>query len=131
MNETFTVQVPVHFKKQGARRLIFAPPGTKNQDLSMCRQTDPNLVNALINAWHWQKMIETRQCRNVAELAEKEKVTTSYASRILRLNSLAPDIKLAILDGRQPKSLRVQDMMSIFPEVWDDQRIKFDFSSQD
>lgn len=131
MSDTFTIQVPVRFKKQGARRLVFSPDGAKNQDLSMSRQTDPNLINALVKAWHWQKLIETRQCRNVAELAEKEKVTTSYASRILRLNSLAPDIKLAILDGRQPKSLRVQDMMSVFPEVWDDQRIKFGFPPKD
>ena len=58
-------------------------------------------------------------------------VPEPYASRILRLNSLAPDIKQAILDGRQPKSLRVQDMMSGCSEIWDDQRIKFNFPPKD
>ncbi len=127
MNETFTIQVPVCFKKQGVRKLVFAPPGAQDQDLSMARQADPNMILALIKAWRWQKMIDAGRCRNVAELAEKEKITTSYASRILRLNSLAPDIKQAILDGRQPKSLRVIDLMPVFSEVWDEQRERFGF----
>lgn len=127
MSETITIQVPVRFKKQGVRRLIFAPPGAKDQDLSMCRQSDPNMILAIIKAWRWQKLIDTGRCGNVAELAEKEKITTSYASRILRLNSLAPDIKQAILDGRQPKSLRVIDLMPGFSEVWEEQRKRFGF----
>lgn len=127
MSETFTIQVPVRFRKQGVRKLVFAPSDAKDQDLSMARQIDPNMILALIKAWRWQRLVDTGRCKNVAELAEKEKVTTSYASRILRLNSLAPDIKQAILDGRQPKSLRVIDLMPAFSEVWEEQRKKFGF----
>lgn len=129
MSETFTIQVPVRFKKQGIRRLIMSPADAPDHTLSMSQQVDPNMIHALTKAWHWQKMIETGQYRNVAELAEKEKVTTSYACRILRLNSLAPDIKQAILDGTHPKTLRITDLMPPFPEIWAAQRVKFDFPS--
>lgn len=127
MSDSFTIQVPVSFKKKGIRRLIISPAGAPDTTLSMSQQVDPNMVNALVKAWRWQTMIETGQYRNVAALAEKEKVTTSYACRILRLNSLAPDIKQAILDGSHPKTLRIIDLMPPFPETWDAQRSKFGF----
>jgi len=128
MSKVLTVEVPVQFKKSGARRLIIAPENAEDQSLSMSRQPDLNLVNALKRAYRWQKLIEDGRCKNIEELAVKEKVTSSFASRIVRLNSLAPDIKRAILDGTQPKTLRVIDLMPAFPEDWEEQRKLFGFS---
>lgn len=125
MKNTLTIQVPVKFKRQGVRRLIIAPEGASDQRMSISQQPDMSLVNLLARAWRWEKLLETRRCKNVAELAEHEKVTMSYVCRILRLNSLAPDIKRAILDGIHPKTLRVIDLMKPFSEVWDEQRIRF------
>ncbi len=128
MNKIVSVHVPIQFKRRGARRLIIAPENATDQSLSLSRQPDPNLVNALKRAYRWQKLIEDGRCKNIEELAKKEKVTSSFASRILRLNSLAPDIKRAILDGTQPKTLRVIDLMPAFPEEWDAQRKLFGFN---
>jgi hypothetical protein len=127
MNKIVSLHVPVQFKRRGARRLIIAPDNAKDQSLSLSCQPDPNLVNSLKRAYRWQKLIEDGRCKNIEELAKKEKVTSSFASRILRLNSLAPDIKRAILDGTQPKTLRVIDLMPAFPEEWDEQRKLFGF----
>jgi len=41
-----------------------------------------------------------------AALAEREGVSRSYFTRLVRLSYLAPDITQAILDGRQPRDLR-------------------------
>jgi hypothetical protein len=37
--------------------------------------------------------------------AERESVSPSYSTRLVRLSDLAPDIIEAILDGRQPRDL--------------------------
>ena len=49
-------------------------------------------------------------------------VAPSYVSRILRLTLLAPDIVEAILDGRQPAGLQLDDLLKGFPLEWEGQR---------
>ena len=46
----------------------------------------------------------------------------SYVSRILRLTLLSPDIVEAILDGRQPADLQLDDLLERFPLDWEGQR---------
>ena len=43
-------------------------------------------------------------------------------SRVLRLTLLAPEIVEAILDGRQPAEMQVDDLLSGFPLEWEGQR---------
>lgn len=45
-------------------------------------------------------MLESGQFRSIRELAEVEKINSSYLSRVLRPTLLAPDVVEAILDGR-------------------------------
>jgi hypothetical protein len=45
-------------------------------------------------------MLDEGRFASVRELAEAERVSHSYISRILRLTLLAPDIVERILDGR-------------------------------
>ena len=42
----------------------------------------------------------------------------SYVSRMLRLTRLAPDIVEAILDGRQPAGLQLEDLLVAFAVGW-------------
>ena len=56
------------------------------------------------------------------ELAKAEGVSQSYVSRVLRLTLLAPDIVEAILDGRQPEGMRLEDLLEGFPLEWQLQR---------
>jgi hypothetical protein len=55
-------------------------------------------------------------------LAEQEGVTDAYVCRLLPLTCLAPDIVEAILDGRQPKGLRLAEMLGNGPLAWEEQR---------
>lgn len=42
-------------------------------------------------------------------------IVLSYMTPVLRLTLLAPDIVEAILDGRQPDGLRLEDLPEGFP----------------
>jgi hypothetical protein len=57
----------------------------------------------------------------IAEIAAAEKINASYAGRVLRLTLLAPDLIEAILDGRQPADLRLEDLLRPFPVEWREQ----------
>jgi hypothetical protein len=52
-------------------------------------------------------------------------VNDAYVCRLLPLTCLAPDIVEAILDGRQPKGLRLAEMLGNGPLAWEEQRRKW------
>lgn len=64
-------------------------------------------------------MLEDGRYRSTAEA---EGVTRSFATRLLRLTLLAPDIVEAVLDGQQPKALQLEDLTQSLPSAWTEQR---------
>ena len=65
---------------------------------------NPTLINLLAKAHRWWGELRIGKV-NVEQLAEREGVTTSYTSRVVRLAFLAPDVTEAILAGRQLASV--------------------------
>jgi hypothetical protein len=63
------------------------------------RTPGSTLVKALARAFRWKRMLESGEFATIAELAEREGITPSYMTRVLRLTLLAPDIVEAILEG--------------------------------
>jgi hypothetical protein len=52
--------------------------------------------------------------------------TNSYLRRLSRLAFLAPDLQQAVLDGRQPVAMTLQNLVSAeLPLGWGDQRRMF------
>jgi hypothetical protein len=83
---------------------------------------DETLIKALVRAHRWRRRIESGQARSITDLAEQEDVTVAYVCRLLPLTRLAPDIFEAILDGRQPKGLRLAEILGNGPPAWEEQR---------
>jgi hypothetical protein len=54
--------------------------------------------------------------------ARSEGIGKSYASRILRLALLAPDIVEAILTGRTDQVLMLEQLERPLPALWEEQR---------
>ena len=84
-------------------------------------QTRPD-QGALVRGHRWRRTIESGQAHSITDLAEQEGVMDAYVSRLLPLTCLAPDIVEAILDGRQPKGLRLVEMLGNGPVAWEAQR---------
>ena len=72
------------------------------------------MVKALARAFRWRKMLDTGVHATLEELARVKGVAPSYVSRVLRLTLLAPEIVEAILDGRQPAELQLDDLLEGF-----------------
>jgi hypothetical protein len=80
------------------------PPGVPD---TRCRSVSPH---------------QSGRAKSITDLAEQEGVTDAYVCRLLPLTCLAPDIVEAILDGRQPKELRLAEMLGNGPVGWEEQR---------
>jgi hypothetical protein len=83
---------------------------------------DDILIKALVREHRWRRRIESGQTRSITDLAEQEGVTIAYVCRLLPLTCLAPNIVEAILDGRQPKGLRLAELLGNGPLAWEEQR---------
>jgi hypothetical protein len=118
---SLTVRVPLTFRKRGGRKLVIVPQGV-NQWAPPRPRVDNTMVKALARAFRWRKVLETGTHTTVAEIAAAEKINASYVGRVLRLTLLSPEIVEAILDGRQPADLQLEDLLSPFPVGWREQR---------
>lgn len=118
--ETVTLHVPFRVVKRGGRKEMQMPEGTTQP-----RRTDNTLVKALARAFRWKRMLESGEFASISELAEREGIAFTYMARLMRLSLLAPKIVDAIMEGRQPESVTLANMMDPFPLDWKEQRIRF------
>jgi hypothetical protein len=119
--ETITVFIPMMWKRRGGQKVIIAPDGGDAWVPTKARP-DETLVRALARAHRWKRMLEDGTYRSAGEIADAEKIGRSFVSRLLRLTLLAPDIQEAILEGRQPKGMQLEELTRAVLEAWGEQR---------
>ena len=118
---TVTVHIPVIFRQRAGRKQIIGPSGSA--PWSPAPRVDTALLKAIVRAYRWREMLESGKYPCAADLAKAEKVNDSYVSRILRLTLLSPDIVEAIVTGRQPSTLQVDDLLRPLPCLWQQQKL--------
>ena len=74
------------------------------------------MVRALARVFRWRKMLD--EGVHTRSRAWPEGVNVANVSRLLRLTLPAPEIVEAILDGRQPVGLQLDDLLKGFPAEW-------------
>ena len=85
----------------------------------------PEIVHAIL-AWTLRKsipmdMLINGEAQNVTDLSKQLGLKTGYVTRILSLNSLAPDIVEAILAGIEPDGLSIAKLTEQpIPEDWNE-----------
>jgi hypothetical protein len=119
---TVTVRVPISIHRRGGRKLVLAPDGMNVTTAPVARHIDNAMVKAVARAFRWREVLEDGTYSTIAEIAAAEKINESYVGRVLRLTLLAPDIIEAILGGRQPGGLQLEDLLRRFPVGWREQR---------
>jgi hypothetical protein len=118
--DTLTIRIPIRLKRRGGRKLIMTPEGVAAPARKPSR--DETLIKALVRAHRWRRRIESGKAKSITDLAEQEGVTDAYVCRLLPLTSLAPEIVEAVLDGRQPKALRLAEILACKAITWHEQR---------
>ncbi|OJH30323.1 DNA-invertase hin [Wolbachia endosymbiont of Armadillidium vulgare] len=106
--------IPMWLKKKGNKCTIIEPEA----------KTNNALLKAVVRAHLWKRQLEEGKYRSVKELSAKINIGTRRIQQILRLNYLAPKIKEDIVNGRQPRDLKLVDLREI-PMLWSEQLEKF------
>ena len=86
-------------------------------------KVDPGLVRLLLRAHVIRARLLEEPSLPLKEIAAEEGISSSYATRLLRLAFLAPDIVTAILNGMHPPQLTANRLM-------DDTRLPLDWTAQ-
>jgi site-specific DNA recombinase len=125
-DETQILTVPIRLRRSG-REIKLVIEGT---DPFATAKADARLIKLLIRARRFNAILVDSDGLPFAALAEREGVSPSYFTRLVRLSYLAPDIIQAILDGRQPRDLTADKLLahSRLPLTWHDQRRMLGFT---
>jgi len=117
--------VPVNFTRKFGRRYMIVPPTEGEIPFVNQSRKDDKMLKALARAHKWSQWLESGKVKNIDQLAVENEINPSYVSRIIRLNLLAPNIKEMILDGTQPKTMKLTELLQPFPDNWEDQHRHF------
>ncbi|EEB55331.1 putative site-specific recombinase, resolvase family [Wolbachia endosymbiont of Culex quinquefasciatus JHB] len=104
----------IPIKKKGKKCTVIEPEG----------KTNNALLKAVVRAHLWKRQLEEGKYESVKELSAKINIGTRRIQQILRLNYLAPKIKEDIVNGKQPRDLKLVDLREI-PMLWNEQMEKF------
>ena len=119
---TITVHIPITFRKRGGRKLVVTPDGA---EWAPRPRVDNAMVKAMARAFRWRRMLDEGAFATIDDLAKAKRVNATYVSRVLRLTLLAPEIVEAILDGRHPTEMGLDDLLTGFSLEWEGQRSLF------
>ena len=91
---------------------------------------DTTLIRLLVRGQKIAKRMFEPNCPPLEAIAHEERIAASYATRLVRLAFLAPDIVAAILAGKQPPGLAANKLMADtrLPLDWRDQRAALGFA---
>ena len=74
-------------------------------------RVDNTIVKAILRAFRWRDLLESRRYATVRDLAKAELI-----NKFLPRSCPAPHIIEAILEGRQPATLELADFLKQFPD---------------
>ncbi len=111
--------------KRTGKEMKFIVKGVTNS-----APADTTLIRLLVRGQKIAKRMFESNCPPLEAIAHEEGITASYATRLLRLAFLAPDIVAAILAGKQPPGLTANKLMADtrLPLDWRDQRAALGFA---
>ena len=121
MSDVISIEIPMAFKKRGGRKVIVLPDGSNGHPVPAAT-IDNTMIKSIARAFRWQRMLENGTYSCIEDIAKAERICASFVGKVFRLSLLAPDIVAEILDGTQPATLTLKQLMKPFPMEWASQR---------
>lgn len=120
MSKIISFFMPMKLKKRGGHTMILVP-----DDQSLYANTpnpDVQLIKSVVRAHLFQKELDQKKHATMKDLAEAHGVTLRYVQQLLPLASLSPTLTHAILNGTQPRHLRLADLLNKVSGIWEEQK---------
>ncbi len=112
-NGEIVVRVPVRFYRRNGRQMVLSEASAQSP-------TGPGPTERWSKTW--QRHIGGRNNSSLASIHRstnwESASASTYVSRILQLNSLAPFVVERILKGNEPSGLSMESLRQSIPEIW-------------
>ena len=118
--DTPATEIQVRLMRRGGTMVAIGPQGSAAMAST---RVDRALTTALVRAESWKRRLLSGEVANLKLIADAEGVSPEFARRLIRPAFLAPDLKSAIIDGRQPTGLTLEAITRTeLPLDWANQR---------
>lgn len=126
--ETLQIFVPMQIKKRGGSVMIILPKNIDESEEKITEHYDEKLIRTIAKSYKWKLMIENEEIASLSDIAKQENISISHATKIYRLNFISPKIIEAIMNGTQPRDLKLQNIFATkSSDIWQEQEEKFGF----
>jgi site-specific DNA recombinase len=110
-------------KRYGGEIHLVVPPNSAVP----VRHPRPALIKAVARGHSWHGKVLEGKIVDMRSLARETELTPHYVRNVFACGFLAPDIVEAILEGRQPLTLKFEHLYKNIPLSWAEQRQLFGF----
>lgn len=121
------LRVPASFKYKNGRKTIIVPETLEGENPDSPDKVQSPMVQAIANAHRWREKLESGEVGSIAELARNLGYSRPYATRILSLTNLSPEIVEAVIHGEEPNGLSLGKLVAGFSADWEEQKKIFGF----
>ena len=116
--DTIRVVIPLTIRKRNGRPKILPPDNVAAQN---GRTQDPHVLRAIARAWSWRRQLETGAASTIQDIANAEKVSDRFVSRMMRLAYLSPGVLETLVITRKPPAISINDLTTVAELPWFEQ----------
>lgn len=116
--DTIRVVIPLTIRKRNGRPKILPPDDV---DARNGRTQAPHVLRAIARAWSWRRQLETGAASTIQDIANAEKVTDRFVSRMMRLAYLSPGVLETLVITRKLPAISINDLMAVAELPWFEQ----------
>lgn len=115
---TIRVVIPLTVKRRNGRPRILPPDDV---DVDNGQGQDPRTLRAIARAWDWRRRLECGEAATLRDIADAERVTVPYVSRLIRLAFLSPAVLQQLLIHRRPSTVSIDRLSAAALAPWAEQ----------
>lgn len=125
LTEAIELEVVTSLKRRGCVMRLIMHNGS-----AAVPAIDTTLIKSIARARNWWVQLCGDKALTVSAIADREELTRSYVTRVLRLAFLSPDVLKSLLDGKAPAHLTTDRLTATdaAPARWEDQCKMFSIS---